>query len=160
MNGWSTLGALGIALCVGTGWARSAQPIAASPPPPASLASPIDPSGDWAVRWDRGFAGWWPTIFNGRLSIKRHGDLWFAGLHFDESGVKPVFKSMHMEGDRIQLVFTSPANGHGSEQEELEMSLWVHDCARLVGEMRWGDAIAWTPIGAEQAERLRGHSLR
>ena len=88
-----------------------------SPPRPAqheTLAPTVDPSGDWDVRWDRGFSGWKPTIFDGTLSIEREGARWVAHLSFGATGSPPSFESLRMDGNQIDILFGVPAANDGS----------------------------------------------
>jgi CubicO group peptidase (beta-lactamase class C family) len=109
-----------------------------------------DPTGDWDIRWDRGFAGWKPAIFSGRLSIHHEGQSWTASLHFRESVMSPEFASMQVDGDKIHIVFHVPANEDGSGQADLEFSGWIR-ADRLVGEIRSGGNVPWTPCGGRRA---------
>jgi hypothetical protein len=115
-----------------------------APAPTASTKGAIDPSGEWEIRWDRSSAGWQPAIFNGTLDILRGKDHWDAVLHFRESGVKPVFSSMKVDGDRVDIFFHAPARESGAGETEIEIAGWIRD-GRLLGEMRWADTIQWTP---------------
>jgi hypothetical protein len=137
------------------GWSTST---CASPPPPAPSAAPAappiaatDPSGDWSIRWDRGFTGWKPAIFEGRLSLRRDGAKWDGELGFKQSSVKPVFDSLRLDGDRIDVLFRVPGAGGDATPDPMELRGWIRE-GRLVGEIRWGQTIPWTPAGGRRVE--------
>jgi hypothetical protein len=114
---------------------------------PASK-SPVDPTGEWEIRWDRGFSGWQPAIFNGTLEIRRDKGALAASLKFNESVARPEFSSMSVDGEKVDIVFHTPAKSGGGEME-LRITGWIHD-GRLVGEARWGDSVPWTPCGGRR----------
>ena len=148
----TSLVALLVALGAGCGRSRilPVPPVAALPAAPESRATAkarFDPAGEWDVRWDRGFAGWQPTLFAGKLTID-HADPgpWKATIAFVESSAQPSFESLRLDGDEMALVFRSP-----TEQgvQPLEMHFWIRG-DRLSGEARWGDLVPWTPIGGHR----------
>ena len=61
-------------VCLYLSLAACSPPISPAPCTPASSStakSSTDPTGEWEVRWDRGFAGWEPSIFDGDLTRSR-----------------------------------------------------------------------------------------
>jgi hypothetical protein len=119
---------------------RAAGSIAASSTP--ETQGPVDPSGVWEVRWDRTFAGWQPPMFNGTLQIQGQGAQWAAQLLFRQSQVRPTLESLHVDGNRVEIVFRD------AERAPIELSALVRD-DRMIGEIRW-KTIGWTPFGARR----------
>jgi CubicO group peptidase (beta-lactamase class C family) len=115
--------------------------------------APIDPSGLWHVRWDRGFANWSPTIFEGALDLRREGDHWTGSLSFQQSSAKFAFRSLRIDGDRIHAVFAGPVGGE--QESELVLQAWLED-GRLIGEVRWS-SVPWSPFGGRRFEALVHH---
>src|SRR4051812_5211124 len=93
--------ALGMLILTACGAGAPREPAAAS----RTAATPVDPSGQWEIRWDRGLAGWQPAVFDGTLSLRREDDKWSGSIHFRESSAKPEFSSLTIDGDRFDLVF-------------------------------------------------------
>lgn len=114
----------------------------------ASLEAPaaVDPSGQWKIRWDRGFTSWRPSLFEGTLSLGRAGEGWTGDLSFDQSDAEFSFDSLRVDGDRLVAVFVD-----GDDHAEIELAAWLRD-GRLVGEMRWGTSIPWTPFAGHPFE--------
>jgi hypothetical protein len=112
---------------------------------PTSVTS-VDLTGDWYVRWDRGFAGWQPTIFDGKLSLRRVGDTWSGELSFNQSQARFTFQSAQVDGGRFDLHFAADSVDGNDDVE-----IWgvAHE-GRLLAEMRWGRAIGWSPFGAHR----------
>jgi CubicO group peptidase (beta-lactamase class C family) len=134
--------------------APAPAPCPTAPPPPAAPA--IDPSGDWEIRWDRTYAGWWPAIFEGKLSLQHNGETWSGQLSFRQSGAKPVFESLRLDGEHVDIVFRSPAER--DPDGKLELSGWFHD-GRLIGEIRWGTTVGWTPVAGRRYGRMAARSM-
>jgi hypothetical protein len=101
------------------------------------------------VRWDRGFSGWWPTTFTGKLAIWRDADAWRASIHFNESASNPELASLKVDGHRVELVFRTAAKEDGTGQADLELVGWIRG-ERLVGEMRSGTTVPWGPFGGRR----------
>jgi len=118
------------------GGARS-SPTAGSP---ANAA--VDPSGEWAVRWDRGPSGWQPTYFNGTLDVWRDGDAWRASLGFRESVATYAFSSLTVDGAKVSVAFRAPSQGQSNDQFLIKGT--IHD-GSIDGEAQWGP-ISWTPF--------------
>jgi CubicO group peptidase (beta-lactamase class C family) len=123
---------------------------ASSAPSASASAAPstasVDITGDWDVRWDRGFAGWQPTIFDGKLSLHRVGDAWSGDLSFNQSQARFTFLSAQVDGDRFDLRFLADSTeGKG----DAEIRGVAHD-GRLLAEMRLGQSIDWNPFGAHR----------
>ncbi len=108
----------------------------------------VDPSGDWDIRWDRGFSGWQPTIFDGRLTIARRGAGWTASLRFQQNGdTHPEFESLQVEGDRFRATFRFTYPGRPLR---VDIDARVHD-DRLTGEIMTGaPGVPWTPMGGRR----------
>jgi CubicO group peptidase (beta-lactamase class C family) len=129
--------------------APAVPPVASLPVPPeahvAKAAPAIDPSGDWDIRWDRGFSGWWPTIFEGRLTLAREGAGWTAQVSFEQSAMNPSFDSLRIDGDRVHVIFRDklPARPF-----VLEIDARLHD-DRLTGEIQASE-VAATPMGGRR----------
>ena len=135
MGSLRVLGALWVVAWVGTSCAR---------PTPK-----VDPSGEWNVRWDRGFSGWAPAIVNGRLSVQR-GPSWNAQLTFQQSGMTFELESMSVNADHVEFVFGARTEADGSSgPAEVDVSGWIRE-DRLIGEARWGKDIPWTPLGGRR----------
>lgn len=128
------------------------QPVLSSCPSAqtAPTVTAIDPSGDWEIRWDRSFAGWHPAIFEGKLSLHRQGEQWTGQIAFVQSSANLSLKSVRVQGDEIDLVFRPDASlGAAKTSDEIELNARIRD-DRLIGEMRWGRAIGWTPMGGRR----------
>jgi CubicO group peptidase (beta-lactamase class C family) len=130
--------------------APALPPVASLPVPPeihvVKAASAIDPSGDWDIRWDRGFSGWQPTIFEGRLTLAREGEGWTGHLTFEPWGsTRPEFDSLRIDGDRFHVVFRNKLPG---KPWVLEMEARLHD-DRLTGEVEMSP-IPPTPMGGRR----------
>src|SRR5678815_4796755 len=61
------------------------------------VTAPSDPHGDWTVTWDRSWAGWWPTTFNGRMVL---GDADVA-MTFEESAATFILDSYEVDGSTV-----------------------------------------------------------
>jgi hypothetical protein len=146
----STRGAIALISLVAACSGSSSSALAPCTPaaPPATKPA-IDPTGEWKIRWDRGFADWQPPIFNGTLDIRREKDGWDASVTFQESGARYDFVSMGVDGDRVDIVFHVPRKESITDKAELRIAGWIHD-GRLVGEARWGETIPWTPCGGRR----------
>ena len=132
----------------------SSSAVVASATPPPGTSSALEHAGDWEIRWDRGFAGWWPTIFDGKLTLTPTGDGWSAALSFEQSRAKFRVTSAKVEADRFELHVVA---GEG-DKDDTELWGTFHD-GRFVGEMRWGNAIGWTPIGGRRFVKLARHTV-
>ncbi|MFT3765970.1 MAG: serine hydrolase [Minicystis sp.] len=149
------------AVTFGTGCAPAATGVVAAPPPAAAPIVPsVDPSGEWEVRWDRTFTGWKPSLFEGTLSLQREGEAWRGKLAFRQSVVKPAFESLRIEGDHVDIVFRAQADKKEEGPLDIVLSGWIRE-GRLIGEMRWGNTIGWSPIGGRRfvLPRLVGKSV-
>jgi CubicO group peptidase (beta-lactamase class C family) len=93
-------------------------------------------------------------VFDGTLTIARDGGRWAAKLGFRGSIAKVEFESLHMEGDRVDLVFRD-----ADDRQAVELVAWIRG-DHLLGEMRWGDSISWMPVGGRRAHvaRLEHHA--
>jgi CubicO group peptidase (beta-lactamase class C family)/imidazolonepropionase-like amidohydrolase len=94
--------------------------------------APVDPSGRWDLRWERGFARD-PRVLEGSLDIQRGEGGFTATLSivFDPSEAQPTqlrFESLRVERNQIDLAFTDPESG-----EPFGMSATIAG-NRLVGE--------------------------
>lgn len=155
-----------IAAILGTSCTRTIPaPVVARPLPACAAATPaprpaqpVNVMGGWDLRWDRTFAGWQPSIFNGRLTLDRDGERWTGELAFKESDAKHVVESMTIEGERVAIAFRPTT---ATPDDRLEFMGWVRD-GRIVGEMRWGK-VPWTPVSGRRWPQLKpatvDHSL-
>jgi CubicO group peptidase (beta-lactamase class C family) len=93
-----------------------------------------DLAGEWEVRWDRTFTGWWPPVFEGRMTLTREGDGWKGELVFKQSTWRPTLMKLEQRGDQLELIWGDggPATMH--------LTGWVRE-GRLIGEMRSGDKV-------------------
>jgi len=135
-------------------------PAAAAPAPDtrpaAAKAAAPDPVGVWKIRWDRGPVGWWPALFTGTLRITRAAAGLTAWWKFHQGTAKWRFESIELRGARLRIQFTCT---NQKEEPRVELWGWLRD-GRLVGEIRWGDQIPWTPVWGERKEvtPLKAHS--
>jgi hypothetical protein len=74
------------------------------------------------------------------LSLRRDGDGWAGELSFDQSEADFSFDSLSVDGDRLSVVFHDR-----DDHAQIELLAWIRD-GRLIGEMRWGSSIPWTPV--------------
>lgn len=118
----------------------------ATPSQPA--AAPVDPSGDWALRWDRGFAGWEPAIFEGALHLERPDAGWAGQLRFKQSSYPFTLDGLTVDGDTVALRFTTPKS-----KDPLLMQTRFRS-NRIIGELRWGP-VDWTPVGGRRERTAR-----
>jgi hypothetical protein len=158
-NGRRRLGALGILAALATSCAPAAPlaPVSAGPAAPAAptAAAPvIDVAGEWELRWDRTFVGWQPPLFEGKLSLQRAGEQWTGQLRFRQSVAQLAVASVRLDGDRIDVVFHGAPGKDGKGPDEVELSGWIRE-GRLIGEIRWGKEIGWTPFGGRRVVKLR-----
>lgn len=156
MTRWHRGVALFFVSALGAACSTPAPPVT-PPPPGAAPASPppapsMDPTGDWQIRWDRGFAGWSPTIFDGKLSLEREGGRWTARIAFRQSSAQLECTALQLAGDRIDIAFRAAnAKSEGKTSEApvpVELRGFFHE-GRLLGEIRWG-RIDWTPMGGRR----------
>ena len=125
-------------------------PVAAPVPPPAPPAAKpdvvkdVDPSGLWRIQWDRGPTGWWPRDFTGKLRIARDGDGWTARVRFNQSGAGFTLKKVTVKGDRLHITFIGD-----KDKATIDLAGFMRE-DRLVGEVRWGTAISWSPFWARR----------
>jgi CubicO group peptidase (beta-lactamase class C family) len=130
------------ALALLWGCAQSREPRSASggQPPPASE----DRTAAWNVRWERS-ANWRPTIFEGKLFVTRRLGAWTGSLKFDQSQASFTFHSGQLEGNHLELAFTTE-----EMDAPFEVSAWLRE-GRLIGEAHWG-RIPWTPFSGQSIE--------
>ncbi len=110
---------------------------------PPATATTVDPAGTWRLRWDRGFSGWRPPLFDGGLLLRRDSKGWTGRLEFRQSRARLRVTSVRLEGNELQVRLAmdgkkGPIELRGRILED-----------RLVGEMRWG-GIPWTPLGGRR----------
>lgn len=110
--------------------AESAKPAACIP----DLAPAPDLSGEWEVRWDRTFTGWWPPVLEGRMTLTREENAWKGTLVFGQSVWRPTLIQLHQRGDQLELIW-----GDGG-LATIDIAAWVRE-GRLIGEMRSGDKV-------------------
>jgi CubicO group peptidase (beta-lactamase class C family) len=147
-----------VLLLLGCGHARTATLPPPAPPRPAPAAPSFDPSGVWEVRWDRGFSGWWPSIFEGALSPHHDGTRWSGDLTFHQSGGRWSVRSLRVDGDHIDVWLDSQGPGPRQAGADIELVAWPHD-GHLVGEMRFELNIPFTPFGGRRVELLEDRSV-
>jgi CubicO group peptidase (beta-lactamase class C family) len=135
---------LAASLLLATSCASESRPPAASPTPVAPVAT-VDPSGDWDLRWDRGFSKWKPSMFEGRLTLRHEAGQWTGHLWFKQSPSTISLESLRVDGDRIELVLRWEIN-----QEKMELSGFIRE-GRLIGEIR-ADQIPWTSVAGRRVE--------
>ena len=112
----------------------------ATPAPKHVQTTPLmNPSGNWEVRWDRAFANWQPTIFDGVMTLSRDKDGWHGTLTFTQSVTRFAFRSVDAFADHVEIAF----EGDG---QPAEIVATMHE-GRMVGEMRWA-RIGWTTFSA------------
>ncbi len=116
--------------------------------PSRPVAPPVDPSGDWAVRWDRGFTGWEPAIFQGALHLERSDGGWAGHLRFKQSSFTFALEGLTIDGDAVSLRFTTPKSTNPLLMQTRFQS------ARIIGEVRWGP-VDWTPFGGRRERTAR-----
>ena len=115
-------------------------------PPDAARNPPVDITGEWNVRWDRGFTGWKPTIFEGKLAVQRSGADWSGGIAFRQSRAHWTLRDVHIDGDRVDLHFD--VEDPDGKKEGFELWAVIRD-GRLLGEAR-SDNVPWTAFGGHR----------
>jgi CubicO group peptidase (beta-lactamase class C family) len=112
----------------------------------ADAGTQPSPAGVWDVRWDRSLAGWSPPVFEGRLTLKRMGDVWSGELTFHESAAHISLESLTVKADHVEAVFDAPGG-------QLELWAILRGDTRFTGKVRWGK-IDWTPVAGRRLPEL------
>ena len=125
------------------------------------VTAPSDAHGDWYVTWDRSWAGWWPTTFNGEMVLADD----YVSLALHETSATYVLESVTFDGATVVVeAHTTPYQPaeDATDEQKSHAGSFEHVQIRgsaegdvFLGYMQWvdddGSGVGWAPFYGKRA---------